>query len=291
MDKFVFLNGKFVASEDAHIHIYDHGFLYGDGAFEGIRVYHGKIFKLKAHIDRLYECLKALWIDLPYAQDVFCGHVEELVKMNEVIDGYIRPVVTRGNLLGLDPSRMGSAPTVMIASDKLALYPKSCYDDGLEVVTVATRLANPQVLEPRIKSIGKYVANIQAKLEANNVGAGEGLMLTEDGFVGECTGDNLFFIKKGVLHTPAGYLGILEGITRNTVIDLAKSMGIEVVEGVYTRYDLYTADEMFLTGTGAEVIPAVKLDGKPIADGKPGELTKKIIKAFHEYVRLVGAGD
>jgi branched-chain amino acid aminotransferase len=285
MDKWTFLNGEFIPSENAHVSIYDHGFLYGDGAFEGIRAYHGKVFKLKEHVDRLYDSLKALWIVLPYGREKFTANIEKLVEMNGVTEGYIRVTISRGVTLGLDPKNIKGEPTVVISTDKLSLYPPSMYEDGLAVVTVATRVANPQVLEPRIKSLGKYVCNIQAKIEANQVGAGEGLMLTEDGHVAECTGDNIFYIKNGVVYTPPAFLGILEGITRQTVMEVMGELGIEVVEKVFTRFDLYTADEAFLTGTAAEVIPMVKLDARPIgADGKPGPITKKLIKAFHEYV-------
>jgi branched-chain amino acid aminotransferase len=284
MDKWVFLNGEFVPSEQAHVHIYDHGFLYGDGAFEGIRAYNGRAFKLKEHIERLYNSLKALWIEMPYGPDQFCANVEELIRRNEVTNGYIRVTVTRGVALGLDPRNITTPPTVVISTDKLSLYPKSMYENGLDVVTVATRVANPQVLEPRIKSLGKYLCNVQAKIEANQVGAGEGLMLTEDGYVAECTGDNIFYAKKGVVYTPPAYLGILEGITRRTAMDLLEGMGIPVVEQVFTRFDLYTADEAFLTGTAAEVVPMVKLDDRRIGDGKPGPITKKLEKAFREYI-------
>ncbi len=284
MDKWTFLNGEFIPSEKAHLSIYDHGFLYGDGAFEGIRAYNGKVFRLKDHVERLYQAAKCLWIELPYGPEQFAANLEKLVEMNEVTDAYIRVTISRGVSLGLDPRNIKTQPTVVISTDKLSLYPQSMYDEGLSVVTVATRVANPQVLEPRIKSTGKYVANIQAKLEANQVGAGEGLMLTESGHVAECTGDNIYFIKNGVVHTPAAHLGILEGITRKTVMEILPTIGIKIEEGIYTRFDLYGADECFLTGTAAEVIPMVKLDGRPIADGKPGPMTKKIIEAFKAYV-------
>ena len=284
MDKWVFLNGEFVPCEKAHISIYDHGFLYGDGAFEGIRAYHGRAFKLKEHVERLYNSLKALWIELPYDAEQFVANIEKLLEMNEVTDGYIRVTVSRGAALGLDPKNIITEPTVAISTDKLSLYPWSMYENGLEVVTVATRVANPQVLEPRIKSLGKYLCNIQAKLEANQVGAGEGLMLTENGYVAECTGDNIFFIKKGVVYTPAAHLGILEGITRQIAMDLLAEMNVEVVEGIFTRFDLYAADEAFLTGTAAEVIPMVKLDARSIGNGKPGSITKNLMDAFRSYV-------
>ena len=285
MDKWVFLNGEYVSSDKARVHIYDHGFLYGDGAFEGVRSYNGRAFKLEQHVERLYNSLKALWIEMPYGPSEFAANIEELLKRNEVANGYIRVTVTRGVALGLDPKSISTPPTVVISTDKLSLYPKSMYESGLEVVTVATRVANPQVLEPRIKSLGKYLCNIQAKIEANQVGAGEGLMLTEDGYVAECTGDNVFFAKRGVVHTPPAFLGILEGVTRQTVMDLLGGMGVEVVENVFTRFDLYTADESFLTGTAAEVIPMVKLDGRNIGDGKPGPITKKLEKAFRDYIK------
>lgn len=284
MDKWVFLNGEFVPFEQASVSIYDHGFLYGDGAFEGIRSYNGKAFKLKEHIERLYASLKALGITMPYPSSQFIDNVNKLLEMNEVTDGYIRVTVSRGIALGLDPKNIKTDPTVVISSGKLSLYPQSMYDNGLEVVTVATRVANPQVLEPRIKSLGKYVANIQAKLEANMVGAGEGLMLTEDGLVAECTGDNIFCCKNGKVITPPAYIGILEGITRQVCIDLLGELNIPVEEKCFTRFDLYTADEVFLTGTAAEVIPMVKLDSREIGDGKPGEITKKLITAFRKYI-------
>ena len=284
MDKWVFLNGEFTPCEKASVSIYDHGFLYGDGAFEGIRAYHGKAFKLNEHVDRLYNSLKALWIELPYGRKQFTANIEMLIEMNAVTDGYIRVTVSRGVSLGLDPKNIKGEPTIVISTGKLSLYPESMYESGLVVVTVATRVANPQVMEPRIKSLGKYLCNIQAKIEANQVGAGEGLMLTEDGYVAECTGDNIFFAKNGVVYTPPAFLGILEGITRQTVMDLLSGNGVEVVEKVFTRFDLYTADECFLTGTAAEVIPMVKLDDRLIGDGKPGRMTKELITAFHAYV-------
>ncbi len=284
MDKWVFLNGEFIPSGEAHLSIYDHGFLYGDGAFEGIRAYNGRAFRLTEHVDRLYRSLKALWIELPYGQQQFVKNIEKLLEMNEVKDGYIRVTVSRGIALGLDPKNIKGQPTVVISTDKLALYPQSAYDNGLEVVTVATRVANPQVLEPRIKSLGKYLCNIQAKIEANQVGAGEGLMLTENGYVAECTGDNVFFVKSGVVYTPPAYLGILEGITRQTVMELLRATGVTVEEKVFTRFDIYTADEAFLTGTAAEVIPMVKLDDRVIGDGKPGPVTKKLIDEFRRYI-------
>ncbi len=285
MDKWVFINGEYVSNDKAVVPIYDHGFLYGDGAFEGIRAYSGVAFKLCEHVERLYDSCKALWINLPYGPEQFCANVNELLEMNEVEDGYIRVTVTRGTCLGLDPKNIKCQPTVVISTDKLSLYPSSMYDSGLEVVTVSTRVANPQVMEPRIKSLGKYLIHIQAKLEANHVGAGEGLMLTEEGFVAECTGDNIFYAKDGKFYTPPVFLGILEGITRNVAFECLSDLGIEVEEKVFTRFDLYTADECFLTGTAAEVVPMVKLDGREIADGKPGPVTKRVEERFRAYIK------
>jgi len=285
MNKYVFLSGEFVTRDKAVLSIYDHGFMYGDAIFEGIRAYGGKVFKIHEHIKRLYKGLKALKIEMPYDAKVFEANLLKLVEMNEVVDAYIRVTVSRGVALGLDPRNIKTEPTVVISTDELSLYPKSAYENGLIVTTVSTRIGNPQVVENRIKATGKYLINIQAKIEANMVGAGEALMLTEDGFVGECSGDNIFFVSDGVIYTPPAYLGILEGVTRSVAIEVAEKLGYKVVEGVFTRFDLYTADEAFLTGTAAEVIPMVELDSRKINDGKPGEITKKLINAFHEYVR------
>ena len=284
MDKWIFLNDKFVTSDKAVVSIYDHGFMYGDGIFEGIRVYNGYIFKIDEHVARLYRGLKALDIQMPYTQEEFKGFMLELVKLNEVSDVYMRVTVSRGVSLGLDPAKIKTPPTIAISTDKLSLYPEESYTNGLNAVTVSTRIGNPQVVENRIKATGKYLINIQAKIEANMVGAGEGLMLTEAGYVGECTGDNIFFVKDGKIFTPAAYLGILEGVTRSVAIDVARDMGFELTEGVYTRFDLYTADEAFLTGTAAEVIPLTELDSRLINDGKPGPITKQLITGFRKYV-------
>lgn len=285
MNKYVFLSGEFVTRDKAVLSIYDHGFMYGDAIFEGIRAYGGKVFKIHEHVKRLYRGLKALKIEMPYDAKTFEANLLKLVEMNEVVDAYIRVTVSRGVALGLDPRNIKTEPTVVISTDELSLYPKSAYENGLTVTTVSTRIGNPQVVENRIKATGKYLINIQAKIEANMVGAGEALMLTEDGFVGECSGDNIFFVRDGVIYTPPAYLGILEGVTRGVAIELAEKLGYKVVEGVFTRFDLYTADEAFLTGTAAEVIPMVELDSRKINDGKPGEITKRLIDAFQEYVR------
>ncbi len=287
MSPVVYINGKHVPIEDAKITVYDHGLLYGDGAFEGIRVYSGKVWKLHEHIDRLYHSAHALMIDLPITHEEMIEAVLSTLRKNGITDGYIRITITRGVGLGLDPRVCGEA-TVIIMTDKLSLYPEEMYHVGLHVVTVSTRVCPAQSLEPRIKSLGKYVANIQAKLEANRVGAGEGLMLNIQGYVAEATGDNIFIIKDGKIATPPSYAGILEGITRNTVMQIARDMGIKVKEKLFTLFDVYTCDECFLTGTAAEVIPAVKVDGRTIGDGRPGEMTNRLIAAFRTLTKTEG---
>lgn len=287
MSRVVYINGELIPEEDAKITVYDHGLLYGDGAFEGIRIYSGKVFKLREHIARLYRSAHALMIDLPIAEEEMVQAVLETARTNGVTDGYVRITITRGIGLGLDP-RVCKTPTVIIMTDRLSLYPEEMYRDGLEVVTVSTRVPPSQSLEPRIKSLGKYVCNIQAKIEANRVGAGEGLMLNVEGYVAEATGDNIFIVKEGKLITPPPYAGILEGITRNTVMGLARDMGIKVKESLFTLFDVYVADECFLTGTAAEVIPVVKVDGRVIGNGKPGEMTKRLIEAFRSLTRIEG---
>lgn len=287
MGRMIHLNGSLVPAEDASISCYDHGFLYGDGAFEGIRVYNTKVWKLREHVERLYASTRALMIKIPYPEDQFIDNVLEMVRVNEVVDGYIRVSVSRGIGLGLDP-RVCKEPTICIMTDKLALYPREMYENGLEVVTVSTRIPPAQAVEPRIKSLGKYVCNIQAKLEANRVGAGEGLMLNMQGYVAEATGDNIFIIKDRVITTPPPYAGILEGITRNTVMDLAMEAGYVVRESLFTLFDVYSSDECFLTGTAAEVIPVVKVDGRIIGDGVPGPVTGELMEAFHAATKMEG---
>jgi branched-chain amino acid aminotransferase len=226
-------------------------------------------------------------IEIPYPQEQFVQNVLDLVKVNDVVDGYIRVSVSRGVALGLDP-RKCNEPTICIMTDKLALYPEEMYKNGLEVVTVSTRIPPSQVIEPRIKSLGKYVCNIQAKLEANRVGAGEGLMLSTQGYVAEATGDNIFIVKDGVITTPPPYAGILEGITRNSVMDIARQHDYPVRERLFTLFDVYCADECFLTGTAAEVFPVVKVDNRIIGEGVPGPVTGELIEAFRAATRLEG---
>ena len=287
MSPVVYINGEHVPVEDATVTVYDHGLLYGDGAFEGIRAYSGRVWKLREHITRLFRSAHALMIDLPITEEEMIEAVLATLRANGLKDAYIRITITRGKGLGLDPRGVKN-PTVIIMTDKLSLYPEEMYRDGLKVVTVSTRVCPPQALEPRIKSLGKYVANIQAKLEANRAGAGEGLMLNIQGYVAEATGDNIFIIRNGEIVTPPPSAGILEGVTRNTVIEIIRDMGIKVEETFFTLFDVYTCDECFLTGTAAEVIPAVKVDGRAIGSGKPGEMTIKLMKAFHVLTQTEG---
>jgi branched-chain amino acid aminotransferase len=287
----IFFNGEYVNAENAKVSPFDHGLLYGDGVFEGIRAYNGRVFKLEEHIARLFQSAHAFLIPLSeyYSREEMHAHVLETVRRNELQDSYIRITVTRGVGLGLDPkSFVGKPPTVMIMASKLSLYPEELYRNGMEVVTVGLRLPRPDAIDPRIKSTGKYINNIWAKFLANQYGAGEGLMLTADGYVAEATGDNVFVVEKGRLYTPPVYIGILPGITRATVMDLAREEGLEVEERMMTLFDLYNAEEAFLTGTAAEVIAMVKLDGRAIGDGKPGPVTRRLTEKFYQYARESG---
>ncbi|MHB1460551.1 MAG: branched-chain-amino-acid transaminase [Armatimonadota bacterium] len=283
MGQYVNLNGQLVPEEQASLNIYDHGFMYGDGAFEGIRAYGGRVFKLNQHVARLFRSAVSLHIPLPFSEQEIIDRINNLVKVNNEQDCYIRVSMSRGISLGLDPKKLKTEPTMVISTATLALYPESAYETGLNAVTCSTRVIPSQCVEPRIKSLGRYVGNIQAKMEANRVGAGEGIMLNVEGYVAEATGDNIFIVKAGELLTPPESAGILAGITRATVMQLAKQMGITVKEQMMTLYDVYTCDESFLTGTAAEVIPLVEVDERLIGDGKPGEMTCKLIQAFREH--------
>jgi branched-chain amino acid aminotransferase len=287
MSRVVYINGEFIPEEDARITVYDHGLLYGDGAFEGVRAYCGRVWKLHEHVARLYRSAHALQFELPITREEMADVIRQALRMNGITDGYIRVTITRGRGLGLDP-RVCKKATVIIMTDELSLYPKAMYESGLELVTVSTRVPPSQCLEPRIKSLGKYVCNIQAKLEANRVGAGEGLMLNLEGYVAEATGDNIFIVQDGVLITSSPCVGILEGITRNAVMEIARGMGIEVREAMFHLYDVYNADECFLTGTAAEVIPVTTVDGRTIGSGKPGPMTAKLMEAFHARTQIEG---
>jgi len=280
----VYINGKLLDKSEAKVSVYDHGLLYGDGVFEGIRVYSGKVFRLREHIDRLYESARHIWLEIPLSRDQMTKAVEDTVRANNKHDGYIRLVVTRGaGSLGLDP-RKTTDPQVIIIVDDIALYPPEVYESGLEVVTAATIRNHPNAVNPRIKSLN-YLNNILAKIEAVRAGCLEAIMLNQHGDVAECTGDNIFVVKKGELRTPPLHAGILEGVTRNAVMELARQANIPVREMTLTRHDVYAADECFLTGTAAEVIAVVKCDGRVISGGKPGPVTRQLREAFHRLAR------
>jgi len=280
----VYINGTLYDKEDAKISVYDHGLLYGDGVFEGIRSYGGKVFRLEEHLDRLWNSAKAIWLQIPISKEQMAQGIEETLKENGIEDGYIRVVVTRGSgTLGLDPNRC-SDPQVVIITDYISLYPDELYQKGLEIITVSTVRNHPAALSPRIKSLN-YLNNILAKIEGLQAGCIEALMLNTKGEVAECTGDNLFLVRKGRILTPPMEAGILEGITRDVVIGLARGQGIEVAEIPLTKHDIYIADECFLTGTAAEVVPVVKVDSRTIGDGAPGPVTRDLIVRFHKLTR------
>ena len=280
----VYINGKLYDKADAKVSVYDHGLLYGDGIFEGIRVYDGKVFRLRQHVDRLYDSARGIKLEIPMSREQMAEAITSTVKANDKRNGYIRAIVTRGaGTLGLDP-RKTTDPQVIIIVDDISLYPPELYENGMEIVTVSTIRNHPNALSPRIKSLN-YLNNIMAKMEAIQAGCLEALMLNHEGQVAECTGDNIFIVKRGVLKTPPTDAGILEGVTRNTVIELARAANIPVEESSLTRLDVHTADECFLTGTAAEVIPVVKCDGRQIGSGKPGPITKQLRERFHQIIR------
>lgn len=280
MPKMVWNDGELTTLEEARISVMDHAHLYGDGLFEGIRMYGGKVFKLRPHLDRLYHGIAYLGYEMPYEKDELEDIVLDVAARAEINEGYIRLNVTRGTGLGLDPKNIDRRAKTVIAISTLALYPPEAYEKGLDVVTCSIRVIPPDALDPRIKCIGRYASNILAKMEANRKGAGEGLMLNAQGEIAECTGDNLFIVKNGGLETPDRSCGILEGITRNTVMELATRKGRSVRESRLTIFDLFAADEVFLTGTAAEVIPMVSLDGRPIGDGRPGPVTQELMGLY-----------
>ena len=287
-EQFAWINGEQISKDKAMVPLYDHGMLYGDGLFEGIRVYNNRVFKLDEHVNRLFLSAQTLDIKLNYTKAEVVSAILATVRANGHTDGYIRVTATRGTGLGLDPKHIKGKSNIYISCEQLSLYPDEMYENGLIVVTVSTRLPSPDVIDPRVKCTGKYINNIMAKAEANRAGAGEGLMLTREGYVGEATGDNIFLVYGQELLTPPASIGILQGITRDTVIDLARRMGISVREPIITQYDVYNADEVFLTGTAAEVIPAVHIDGRDIGNGKPGPVTRKLMKAFREHTMTTG---
>lgn len=287
MGLIIYLDGKYVPEEEAVVSVFDHGLLYGDGIFEGIRAYHNHVFKLSEHLERLYESARTLTLEIPISMEEMQEVVLETLRRNNLRDAYIRLVVTRGRGdLGLDPRKCKRATVFCIAAS-IQLYPEELYEKGLEMVTVATRRNIPEACNPRVKSLN-YLNNIYAKIEANLAGVPEAIMLNQEGYVAEATGDNIFLVKKGKLVTPPIHVGLLEGVTRNTVMNLARDRGIEVVERVFTRHDVYIADECFLTGTAAELIPCVKVDGRPIGDGQPGPVFRELLHDFRELAKTDG---
>jgi branched-chain amino acid aminotransferase len=279
----IYINGKYFSKEDAKISVYDHGLLYGDGVFEGMRTYSNKVFRLVEHIDRLYESARAILLTIPMSKQEMIDAVKKTVELSGLSDSYIRLVVTRGSgSLGLDPNRT-SDPQVIIIVDLIALYDRKYYDEGLKIITASTIRNHPAALSPRIKSLN-YLNNIMAKLEGLQAGCMEAIMLNHKGEVAECTGDNIFIVKKGQLLTPSADSGILEGITRNAILELANPLQIPARETTLTRHDLLVADECFLTGSAAEVIPVVSIDSRPIGDGKVGPTTKQLMIEFKKLV-------
>ncbi|MFZ4450584.1 branched-chain-amino-acid transaminase [Salibacterium aidingense] len=282
-EQWIYLDGEFVKKEDAKISVFDHGFLYGDGVFEGIRVYDGNVYKLNEHLVRLYNSAKSIMLEIPYSMEEMTEIIVETLKKNDLRNAYIRLVVSRGvGNLGLDPASC-ARPQIVVIAEELAIYPKEFYEKGLDIVTVATRRNRPDVLSPKVKSLN-YLNNILVKIEASLAGVSEALMLNDEGYVAEGSADNIFILRQGVLYTPPGYIGALEGITRQAIVELAGEMGYDLREEPFTRHDVYTADEVFLTGTAAEVIAVVKVDGRIIGDGRPGSETKRILEAFREKV-------
>lgn len=283
----IYIDGEFYEKSDAKISVFDHGLLYGDGIFEGIRFYGGRVFLFQEHLRRLEASARAIALTLPMSIEEIGEAVLETIRQNQLQDGYVRLVVTRGcGDLGLSPLLCPKA-TVFIIAATIKLYPPEKYENGLEIVTCSTRRISHGALSPMVKSLN-YLNNVMAKFEALKAGAGEGLMLNEQGYVAECTGDNIFVVKDGLLTTPPISSGALAGTTRQVVMDLAKELGIPLAEPFMTRYDIYTADECFLTGTAAEVIPVVKADYRPIGDGHPGPVTRRLITAFQQLTRTTG---
>lgn len=293
MADMVYTGEGWVPRAEATVPFLDHGYLYGDGVFEGIRVYNGRVFRMGPHLDRLIFSARALGFPLGDMTAESVGQIVlETCRRNNHVNGYIRVNLTRGTGLGLDPSHIEQKPRLTVATQELRLYRADMYEVGLTMVTCATRVLPPDTIDPRIKCTGKYINNILAKMEANRVGAGEGLMLNHQGYVAEATGDNLFIIKEGEIVTPPASAGCLKGITRQAAMDLAREMSVKVREENLTLYDVYTADECFLTGTAAEIIPAISLDERPLGIGsqigKPGDITRRLIDAFRAHTSTTG---
>ncbi len=284
----IYINGTYYPKADAKISVYDHGLLYGDGVFEGMRAYSGRVFRLTEHLQRIYESAQAIMLTIPMHIDALAEAVNDTLIHNDLTDAYIRLVVTRGaGSLGLDPARTAD-PQVIIIADHIELYPKELYETGLEIITAATMRNHPAAMSSRVKSLN-YLNNIMAKIEGKLAGCSEALMLNHRGEVAECTGDNIFIVRRGELLTPPIDAGILEGITRNAIIELAAELGIVCHQIPFTRHDIYVAEECFLTGSAAEVIPVIKLDSRLIGTGGVGEVTQRISQAFHRLVRQAPA--
>jgi len=284
----IYINGKFYDKKDAKVSVFDHGFLYGDGVFEGIRVYNRLIFKLTEHIDRLYESAHSIMLKVPLTKQQFIQAIIKTLKENKLNNGYLRVIVSRGEGdLGLDPRKCFGLPAVVIIADNVSLYPDKLYKGGMEIVTVSTTRNAHEALNPQIKSLN-YLNNILAKIEATNSGYQEALMLNDSGYVAECTGDNIFIVKKNELYTPPECMGALSGVTRETVLSIAKKMKLVTHEHVFTRHELYVSDECFLTGTAAEIIPVVKVDGRVIGKGLPGKMTLSLMKKFKVATKKEG---
>ncbi len=280
----IWLDGKLVPVDQANVSVFSHGLLYGDGVFEGIRVYHGRIFECKAHMHRFMLSMKAIRMEIPFTQQQIVDAMHETMKANKTTDGYIRLVAARGvGALGIHPFRCGP-PIVFIICSTIQMYDPEMYEKGMKVITASTTRNHPNAMSPRIKSLN-YLNNILAKIEAIDAGCLEAVMLNHEGYVAECTGDNLFIVTRGRLQTPGPHCGILEGITRRLVMKLAERRGIPVDQTILTRQDLYFADEMFITGTGAEICPVVDIDKRMIADGKPGPITRQLIADFRAYAK------
>ncbi|HEY0827726.1 MAG TPA: branched-chain-amino-acid transaminase [Bacilli bacterium] len=287
MAQWIYLNGEYVTKENAKVSVYDHGFLYGDGIFEGIRIYSGNIFKCKEHLDRLYDSAKSILLDIPLAYDEMQKVLVETVRKNELSDGYIRLVVSRGpGDLGLDPRRSPKANVIIIV-EQLAIYSEENYRNGLKTVSVSTRRNIPDALNPKIKSLN-YLNNILVKIQANLAGVGEAIMLNSHGYVAEGSSDNIFLIKKGIVFTPPCYVGALEGITRAAIMEICHRVGYKVKEEPFTLHDVYVADEVFFTGTAAEVIAVREVDGRTIGEGKAGPITTHLLQEFRGIVKEDG---
>ncbi|MDF2961702.1 MAG: branched-chain amino acid aminotransferase [Paenibacillus sp.] len=287
MAQVIYLNGKYVSKEDAQISVYDHGFLYGDGIFEGIRIYNGNIFKSREHLDRLYDSAKSIMLDIPLKQAEMQEVLNETIRRNGLRDGYIRLVVSRGpGDLGLDPRRSPKANVIIIV-EQLSIYPEEAYINGLKTVSVSTRRNVPDALNPKIKSLN-YLNNILVKIQANLAGVGEAIMLNSQGYVAEGSSDNIFIVKRGVIFTPPCYCGALEGITRAAIIQISEKLGFKVKEEPFTLHDVYVADEVFFTGTAAEVIAVREVDARTIGEGKAGPITTQLLKEFRKLVEIDG---